>query len=94
MQRDCILRSMGYHTKGAIDFGSTIPELVEYFLVSYLYGGTRRFKVSLEALAYALELKGVQVEQPTKDPETVEDTFDTMITWLRRRGYDFLSRFS
>ena len=30
-------------------------------------------KVSLEALAYALELKGVQVEQPAKDPETVEE---------------------
>ena len=40
-------RSMGYHTKGAIDFGSTIPELVEYFLVSYLYGGTDALKVSL-----------------------------------------------
>ena len=49
---------MGYHTKGAIDFGSTIPELVEYFLVSYLYGGTDALKVSLEALSYALELKG------------------------------------
>ena len=83
-------RSMGYHTKGAIDFGSTIPELVEYFLVSYLYGGTDALKVSLEALSYALELKGKQVEQPEKDPETIEEIFQTMITWLGDEDTSFL----
>ena len=83
-------RSMGYHTKGAIDFGSTIPELVEYFLVSYLYGGTDALKVSLQALSYALELKGVTVEQPAKDPETIEEIFQTMITWLGDEDTSFL----
>ncbi|PZX04561.1 alkylhydroperoxidase/carboxymuconolactone decarboxylase family protein YurZ [Psychrobacillus insolitus] len=83
-------RSMVYHTKGAIDFGSTIPELVEYFLVAYLYGGNASLQVSLEALAYALELKGVQVEQPTTDLETVEALFDTMITWLGDEDTTFL----
>jgi len=83
-------RSMGYHTKGAIDFGSTIPELVEYFLVSYLYGGTDTLKVSLQALTYALDLKGVTVEQPAKDPETVEEIFQTMITWLGDEDTSFL----
>lgn len=83
-------RSMGYHTKGAIDFGSTIPELVEYFLVSYLYGGKDSLKVSLEALAYALELKGVQVEQPAKEPESVEEIFETIISWLGNEDTSFV----
>lgn len=83
-------RSMGYHTKGAVDFGSTIPELVEYFLVSYLYGGTAALKVSLEGLAYALELKGRQVAQNPKDPETIEEIFETMITWLGDEDTSFL----
>lgn len=83
-------RSMGYHTKGAMDFGSTIPELVEYFLVSYLYGGTAALKTSLEALAYALELKGIKVTQPEKNPETLEEIFETMLTWLIDEDTRFL----
>jgi alkylhydroperoxidase/carboxymuconolactone decarboxylase family protein YurZ len=83
-------RSMGYHTKGAIDFGTTIPELVEYFLVSYLYGGTAALKASLEALAYALELKGKRVDQPEKDPETIEEIFETMMTWIGDEDTSFL----
>ena len=83
-------RSMGYHTKGAIDFGSTIPELVEYFLVSYHYGGTDALKVSLEALSYALELKDTPVEQLAKDPETIEEIIQTMITWLGDDDTSFL----
>ena len=83
-------RSMGYHTKGAIDFGSTIPELVEYFLVSYHYGGTDALKVSLEALSYALELKDRSVEQPEKSPETIEEIIQTMITWLGEDDTSFL----
>ncbi|TQR18817.1 carboxymuconolactone decarboxylase family protein [Psychrobacillus soli] len=83
-------RSMGYHTKGAIDFGSTIPELVEYFLVSYLYGGTPALKVSLEGLAYALELKGQRVVQSEKGPETIEEVFETMIKWLGDEDTSFL----
>lgn len=83
-------RSMGYHTKGAVDFGSTIPELVEYFLVSYLYGGTAALQVSLEGLAYALELKGQRVAQSEKDPETIEEVFETMITWLGDEDTSFL----
>ena len=83
-------RSMGYHTKGAIDFGSTIPELVEYFLVSYHYGGTDALKVSLEALSYALELKDRSVKQPEKSPETIEEIIQTMITWLGDDDTSFL----
>lgn len=83
-------RSMGYHTKGAIEFGTTIPELVEYFLVSYLYGGTTALQVSLEGLAYALELKGKRVEQPAKAPESIDEIFETMITWLGDEDTSFL----
>jgi alkylhydroperoxidase/carboxymuconolactone decarboxylase family protein YurZ len=65
-------RSMVYHTKGAIDNGITISELVEYFLVAYLYNGTKSLKTSLEALSYALQLKGKNAEVPETEPETAE----------------------
>lgn len=83
-------RSMGYHTKGAIDFGTTIPELVEYFLVSYLYGGTEALQVSLQGLSYALQLKGIKVEPPVRAPETIEGIFETMIKWLADEDTSFL----
>ncbi|MFJ7637924.1 carboxymuconolactone decarboxylase family protein [Peribacillus sp. NPDC097206] len=83
-------RSMVYHTKGAMDYGSTIPELVEYLLVSYLYKGLPSLKVSLESLAYALELSGTPVEQPANDPETIEDVISTMIAWMGELDTRFL----
>ena len=84
-------RSMGYHTKGAIDFGSTIPELSR-ILFSFLpiWQVLKHYKYHLQALSYALELKGSKVEQPAKDPETIEEIFQTMITWLGDEDTSFL----
>ncbi|WP_409300195.1 carboxymuconolactone decarboxylase family protein [Peribacillus sp. SCS-155] len=83
-------RSMLYHTKGAIDFGYTIPEIVEYFLVSYLYRGGAALKVSLKALAYAFELKGKPVKQPALEPQTNEDILNTIINWLEQEDNNFV----
>ena len=83
-------RSMVYHTKGTIDHGLTIPELAEYFLVAYLYNGTVSLKTSLEALSYALELKGMNVEQPEKDPETIEEVIETMVKWMGDEDTSFI----
>ena len=51
---------------------------------------TEALKVSLQALSYALELKGVKVEQPEKNPESIEEIFQTMITWLGDEDTSFL----
>ncbi|ETI65866.1 carboxymuconolactone decarboxylase family protein [Neobacillus vireti] len=74
-------RSMLYHTKGAIDHGLTLPELVEYFLVAYLYNAAA-LKTSLEAFSYALQLKGVDVEQLSTSPETIEEIIQVFVKWM------------
>jgi alkylhydroperoxidase/carboxymuconolactone decarboxylase family protein YurZ len=85
-------RSMVYHTKGAVDFGVTIPELAECFLVAYLYKGTEALKVSLEAFEYALELKGLTVKQPDKEPESVEEVLRTMMEWMGDNETSFIKQ--
>ena len=48
---------MIFHTKGAIDGGATIPELVEYLLASYVYNGNYALITGLKSLEYALSLQ-------------------------------------
>lgn len=55
----CYERSMVYHTKGAIDGGATIPELIEYLLVAYRYGGQDALQTGVQSVSYALSLKGL-----------------------------------
>ncbi|MCM3636254.1 carboxymuconolactone decarboxylase family protein [Sporosarcina luteola] len=55
----CYERSMVYHTKGAIDGGATIPELIEYLLVAYRYGGLMAMQTGIQSVKYALSLKGL-----------------------------------
>lgn len=83
-------RSMIYHTKGAVDHELTIPELAEYFLVSYLYNGTHSLEVSLEAFSYALELKGTTVNHPEKSLETFEEIVNTIILWMGEEDTSFI----
>lgn len=52
-------RSMVYHTKGAIDGGATVPELIEYLLVAYRYGGQHALRTGVQAVNTALSLKGL-----------------------------------
>lgn len=76
-------RSMVYHTKGAIDKGITIEELVEYHLVAYLYKGTEALKLALESIAYAYELKGKKVTYPENSIETIDDVLDIISDWTK-----------
>lgn len=55
----CYERSMIYHTKGAIDGGATISELVEYLLVAYRYGGLESMQTGIQSVKYACSLKGL-----------------------------------
>ncbi|WP_252501749.1 carboxymuconolactone decarboxylase family protein [Sporosarcina sp. Marseille-Q4943] len=55
----CYERSMLYHTKGAIDGGATIPELIEYLLVAYRYGGLKSMQTGIQSVKYARSLNGL-----------------------------------
>jgi alkylhydroperoxidase/carboxymuconolactone decarboxylase family protein YurZ len=83
-------RSMVYHTKGAIDFGAAIPELVEYLLVAYLYKGTDSIKTALKSLEYALSLKGIEVKPFEKETDSVEELIQVMIDWMGDEDTTFI----
>lgn len=83
-------RSMLFHTKGAIDYGYSVPELVEFFLTTYLYKGDKALALSLEAVAYALELKGKIVTVPSNTDETAVSSLQTVIGWLEGEDTDYL----
>ena len=73
-------RSMVYHTKGAVDFGSSVPEIVEYFLTAYLYKGVPALQTAVEAVRYALELNGTTV--PEAEGKEAAEILREIIGWL------------
>lgn len=75
-------RSMLFHTKGAIDFGYSVPELVEFFLTSYLYKGDQAIHLALEAISYALELKDRPAPLPAALPKSASEGLELIISWL------------
>lgn len=81
-------RSMIYHTKGAIDGGATIPELVEYLLVSYLYNGDDALKIGIKSLEYALSLQG-DLDIPE---ESYEPTFTRIIRLLGNEDTSYIEK--
>lgn len=83
-------RSMVYHTKGAIDNGASIPELVEYFLVAYLYKGKEALRISLEAIYYACELKGIAAQKTEGDVHTLEDILAQIMKWMSNEESTFI----
>ncbi len=84
-------RSMLYHTKGAVTGGITLSELTEYFLVAYLYKGEEALRVSLEAIVYALELMGKNVQYSIKGSESIEDILNLVLQWTRDEELDYLN---
>ncbi|MGM1032212.1 carboxymuconolactone decarboxylase family protein [Peribacillus frigoritolerans] len=84
-------RSMVYHTKGAMDGGATLLELVEYLMVSYLYNGTKAIKTGIKSLEYALELKGIRYPEGSGHKETTEEILLYMIELLGDEETGFVS---
>ncbi|WP_260287226.1 carboxymuconolactone decarboxylase family protein [Peribacillus aracenensis] len=84
-------RSMVYHTKGAMDGGATIPELVEYLIVSYLYNGTEALKTGIKSLEYALTLKGIRYPEVSGHQGTAEEILLYMIELLGDDDTAFVS---
>ena len=50
-------RSMVYHTKSAMNQGATIPELVEYLLIPYVYNGEEALKIAFKSIETALSFQ-------------------------------------
>lgn len=75
-------RSMVFHTKGAIDFGYSVPELAEFFLTAYLYKGDQAIQLSLEAISYALEIIGRPIQLPSPLPKSAGEGLELAISWL------------
>lgn len=65
-------RSMIYHTKGAIDAGLELEELVEYLIMSYAIGGEKALQLSLQSFNYAIELLQDEIEKLSPFASTVE----------------------
>ncbi|KOS66373.1 carboxymuconolactone decarboxylase [Lysinibacillus contaminans] len=65
-------RSMVYHTKGAIDGGATLEELVEYLLVAFNYGGEKALQIGLQSFEYALELTNADAENISHEASSLE----------------------
>lgn len=65
-------RSMVYHTKGAIDGGATLEELVEYLLVAFNYGGEKALQIGLQSFEYALELTNTDAENISHEASSFE----------------------
>lgn len=82
-------RSMVYHTKGAIDGGATIEELVDYLLVSYAGGGEKSLQIGLQSFEYALELKEMEAEKISKESTTLEiiQYYSTFATTEQSKQY-------
>lgn len=84
-------RSMVYHTKGAMDGGATLPELVEYLIVSYLYNGTKALSIGIKSLEYALSLKGIPYPEVSGNQETAEEILLYMMELLGDEETAFVS---
>ena len=84
-------RSMVYHTKGAMDGGATLPELVEYLIVSYLYNGTKALRMGIKSLEYALSLKGIPYPEVSGNQETAEEILLYMMELLGDEETAFVS---
>jgi alkylhydroperoxidase/carboxymuconolactone decarboxylase family protein YurZ len=58
-------RSMLYHTKGAIDAGATVEEIIEIISTCIISRGIPAWMTGVKAITYALEdLKGKYVNEP------------------------------
>lgn len=83
-------RSMVYHTKGAIDGGATLQELVEYLIVPYLYNGEQALKTGVKSLEYALTIKGIEFQALSESEKTTEELLFHMVELLGKENTSFV----
>ncbi|MGX9132943.1 carboxymuconolactone decarboxylase family protein [Rummeliibacillus sp. JY-2-4R] len=85
-------RSMVYHTKGAIDGGLTLPELVEYLLVSYLYNNEKALLVSVKSFDYALELLGIEKTTKILKSDSALDIISYYKSYLKQEERSYIEK--
>ncbi|RLJ86773.1 carboxymuconolactone decarboxylase family protein [Planococcus citreus] len=85
-------RSMIFHTKGAIDFGYSVPELAEFFLTAYLYKGDQAIQLAIEAISYALELNDRPAPLPSSSPKSAGEGIELIISWLGDEDTSYLEQ--
>ncbi|MFB7159491.1 carboxymuconolactone decarboxylase family protein [Lysinibacillus sp. NPDC056232] len=66
------VRSMVYHTKGAIDGGASLEEIIEYLLVAFNYGGERALQTGLQSFEYALELTNTGADKLSHEASAID----------------------
>lgn len=81
-------RSMVYHTKSAMNQGATIPELVEYLLIPYVYNGEEALKIAFKSLETALSFQDTAV---TEDG-SLEEILIRMIQLMRNKDTSFVEK--
>ena len=81
-------RSMVYHTKSAMSQGATIPELVEYLLIPYVYNGEEALKIAFKSLESALAFQDTAV---TEDG-SLEEILIRMIQLMRNEDTSFIEK--
>ncbi len=74
-------RSMVYHTQAALNKGSKLEDLVEYFLVAYVYKGKEALEHSLLAVAQYINDKDGKNLEPAASYETLEDVVNQLKEW-------------
>lgn len=84
-------RSMIYHTEAAVIKGSSIEDLLEYFLVSYVYGGKASLELSLSALELVFLKKGKPVKRKS-NYQTDKEVFQQIIEWMDHRDHSIMTK--
>jgi len=79
-------RSMVYHTKSAMGKGATIPELVEFLLIPYVYNGEEALKIALKSLEYAVSFQ----DKTTMNDGSLEEILVRMIQLMRNEDTSFV----
>lgn len=83
-------RSMILHTSAGLNKGSKLEDLIEYLLVSGVYGGLENLVLALESVAHYLKEKD-QVTVSLKDKySSVEDVIDQLIEWTPQYDQTYL----
>lgn len=74
-------RSMVYHTQAALNKGSKLEDLVEYFLVAYVYKGQAALEHALKAVAQYINDKEDDNKQPKTAYASLEEIIEQLKEW-------------
>lgn len=85
-------RTMVGHTNAGTIKGATFEELIEYFLVAYLYGGFKSLEISLKAIAANLEMTdGIKVNIK-HTYQSAEEILEDLIEWTPEKDHSFINK--